>query len=39
MNNLLYSQEERETMGLVNCSKVYAAKSQYGPGGVCSQSN
>ena len=32
MNNLLYSQNEREAMGLVNCSKVYVAKSQYGLG-------
>lgn len=32
MNNPLYSQEEREAMGLVNCSKVYVSKSQYGLG-------
>ena len=28
----MYSQEEREQMGLVNCSKVYVSKSQYGLG-------
>lgn len=32
MKNQLYSQEEREQMGLVNCSKVYVDKSQYGLG-------
>jgi len=32
MNSPLYSQEEREAMGLVNCSKIYVAKSQYGLG-------
>ena len=32
MNNPLYTQEERSVMGLVNCSKVYVAKSQYGLG-------
>jgi SET domain-containing protein len=32
MQNQLYSQEEREQMGLVNCSKVYVSKSQYGLG-------
>lgn len=32
MFNHLYSQEEREQMGLVNCSKVYVDKSQYGLG-------
>lgn len=28
----MYSQEERDQMGLVNCSKVYVSKSQYGLG-------
>lgn len=32
MQNQLYSEEEREQMGLVNCSKVYVSKSQYGLG-------
>jgi len=28
----MYSQAEREQMGLVNCSKVYVSKSKYGLG-------
>lgn len=28
----MYNQEEREQMGLVNCSKVYVAQSKYGLG-------
>lgn len=32
MDSNLYSQKERELMGLVNCSKVYVSKSEYGLG-------
>lgn len=32
MNNLLYDQQEKKSMGLVNCSKVYVEKSKYGFG-------
>jgi SET domain-containing protein len=31
-NNQIFSQEEREQMGLVNCSKVYVDKCKYGLG-------
>lgn len=32
MNNNLYNETERKSMGLVNCSKVYVSKTVYGLG-------